>query len=218
MERMDDFFRARVEIYDEHMLNNIQGIQEAYLRIAELLPEGIQSLLDLGCGTGLELATVFQRFPNLHVTGVDITQSMLDKLIQKYPTQRIKLLCDDYFKLDLGVECYDAAISFQTLHHFSHDEKRTLYRKILQALHPFGIYLEADYIANSQAEEDKGFEERAKFTREYLSSGKNVDPKAYHIDVPCTVKNQVRLLSEAGFSHVKCDKVWENMAIFIATA
>ena len=36
-----------------------------------------QAILDLGCGTGLELDALFARFPDLRVTGIDMTEEML---------------------------------------------------------------------------------------------------------------------------------------------
>lgn len=51
---MSDFFAARVDGYDEHMLNDVEGCKDAYIKLAELLPQDTVELLDLGCGTGLE--------------------------------------------------------------------------------------------------------------------------------------------------------------------
>lgn len=50
MEKMDEFFTARVEGYDEHMLNEVGGCREAYEKMAELIPDGTENILDLGCG------------------------------------------------------------------------------------------------------------------------------------------------------------------------
>ena len=33
--------------------------------------------MDLGCGTGLELEAIFEKFPEIHVTGVDLSWTML---------------------------------------------------------------------------------------------------------------------------------------------
>lgn len=211
IERMDEFFTARIDFYDAHMLTNIEGINEAYARVAALLPENASSLLDLGCGTGLELTAIFDRFYGVQVTGIDITRAMLDRLIRKFPGKSLHLICGDYFTVDLGQRRFDAALSFQSLHHFTHNEKRSLYRRILRALRPGGMYIEADYIVKTQAEEDAGF---ARCTALLGEDCKNM--KAYHIDVPCTVQTQVALLIEAGFDEVVQDRVWENMAIIVA--
>ena len=54
LERMEDFFAARVKDYDDHMRTNIEGSLEFYAYTASLLSKEPNSkVLDLGCGTGL---------------------------------------------------------------------------------------------------------------------------------------------------------------------
>ena len=74
LEKMSDFFAARVEGYDEHMINNVEGCREGYVKMASLIPQNTQKLLDLGCGTGLELDEIFKRFPDVEVVGIDLTR------------------------------------------------------------------------------------------------------------------------------------------------
>ena len=107
LERMDSFFEKRVEEYDEHMLNEVEGCKEGYIKMAQLIPDGTQNLLDLGCGTGLELDEIFKIHPHIHVTGIDLTKAMLCRLRQKHPDKNIRLICDDYFKTDFGKESFD---------------------------------------------------------------------------------------------------------------
>jgi SAM-dependent methyltransferase len=85
LEKMSDFFEARVEGYEARMLNDIKGIKEGYRKLAELIPEKTKAILDLGCGTGLELDEIFKRFLPVSVVGIDLTPAMLDKLKQKHP-------------------------------------------------------------------------------------------------------------------------------------
>lgn len=212
IEPMADFFAARVEGYDAHMLANIEGIGEGYTAMAALLPEGCHTLLDLGCGTGLELEAIFARFPALAVTGIDITPQMLHALRQKFPNRAITLVCGDYRTTALGDAAYDAAVSFETMHHFDHDTKRALYRRIHRALRPGGVYIEADYVAQTQAEEDAGFSGRAQSLAAAAQDG------LWHIDTPCTVENQLRLLREAGFAAVRLHARWAATALLVARA
>lgn len=76
LETMDDFFTLRIDEYENHMLT-IEGVAAGYIKMVQVLPDGINKLLDLVCGTGLELDEIFKRFPSLSVTGIDLTAKML---------------------------------------------------------------------------------------------------------------------------------------------
>ena len=82
IEKMSDFFTTRIKNYENQMLNHVKGCREGYGKMAELIPDNCKILLDLGCGTGLELKHIFERFSNLHVVGIDCTQVMLDLVVK----------------------------------------------------------------------------------------------------------------------------------------
>lgn len=212
MEKMDEFFAARVEGYDEHMLNEVGGCREAYEKMAELIPDGTENLLDLGCGTGLELAGIFKRFPEISVTGIDLSKAMLEKLSEKYSDKNITLINADYFSTDLGRERFDTAISFQTMHHFSHEMKIVLYEKIRDSLKSGGVYIECDYMAETQAEEDHWYAENARIRKE-MNIPEN---EFYHFDTPCTATNQIKMFKAAGFASAEKVFRMENTTIIIA--
>lgn len=212
IEQMSDFFTARVEGYDDHMINTVEGCKEGYIKMAELLPKEANELLDLGCGTGLELDEIFKIKPFINVTGIDLTQAMLDKLKQKHPNKNLKLINESYFDYDFGTSKYDAAVSFQTLHHFSHEDKLKLYKKIFYALKTNGEYIECDYMVESQEDEDFYYSENKRIRQE-----QNIpEGEFYHYDTPCTIDNQIKLLTKAGFKVVKTHWRMENTTIIVA--
>jgi SAM-dependent methyltransferase len=205
---MADFFTARLDMYEAHMLRN--GDKD-YRTLAGLVPENTQRLLDLGCGTGLELDWIFKRLPDVSVTGIDLMPAMLYKLRQKYPDKKMELVCGNYFEVDLGTDIYDTAVSCATLHHFLREPKTRLYKKILKALKSRGVYIESDYMVNRKLR-DELQAESARVRRE-----QNIpDGEFYHLDIPYTVENQVAMLKKAGFSRVDVTNRGENGAIIIA--
>lgn len=199
METMSGFFTERVDGYDEHMLTNVKGCKEGYVEMSKLISTSCKALLDLGCGTGLELDEILKIKPDLDITGIDLTQAMLDKLKLKHPDKSMNLICGSYFDVPFGIEKYECTISFQTMHHFSHDLKIGLYKKIYQALKPAGIYIECDYMVETQKEENFYFSENARIRKEL--NIKETD--FYHYDTPCTIENQIGMLNSAGFQHVE---------------
>jgi len=210
--RMDDFFTTQAPAYDEYMLNNVAGFPGGCAELANHVPGGIHTLLDLGCGTGLELEEIFRRNPDVQVTGIDLTQAMLDKLFEKHGDKGITLICANFLGYDFGCEKYDCVISFEAMHHFTHNEKLALYRNIHKATKPGGRYVEGDYMVETQSEEDCLFAKKS----EYRTAQNIPDGELYHFDTPCTVENQIKLLNAAGFTNA--EKVWRegNTTIIVA--
>lgn len=196
-ESMSNFFTARLEGYEDHMLTQIG--QAMYEKVADMVPPDTKYLLDLGCGTGLELDFIFNRLPDITITGIDMTQSMLDKLAERHSNRDIRMLCGNYFDIAFGEKTFDCIVSVQTMHHFLWEDKVRLYKKILKALKTGGVYIEADFIVEEQASED---EYRARY--ESISNGNNIRcGELFHIDIPFTTKHQIAMLIEAGFRDVE---------------
>ncbi|MBD5094706.1 MAG: class I SAM-dependent methyltransferase [Subdoligranulum sp.] len=191
LEGMDGFFTARIEGYEAHMA----VWEKAYGRTAALLPEGCGPLLDLGCGTGLELDRIFARWPDLPVTGIDLCAAMLEKLRAKHAGRRLTLQCADYLTAGLGDARYGAVLSVQSLHHFTPAQKSALYCRIYQALRPGGFFLEVDYIACCGEEETLL---RAECARRRARDGIPAE-QFVHFDTPLTLPHELALLRTAGF-------------------
>lgn len=198
LEKMADFFAARVDMYDEHMIEDVGGCKEGYELMPDYVPQKAQRLLDLGCGTGLELEGIFGKLPDLYVTGIDLCSEMLSRLEAKYSGKSLELICGDYFSVQFE-SGFDCAISFQTMHHFRRDKKLILYKKIYEALLPDGVYVECDYMVDTPAQEELWLFENRRI-REAMGVG---EEEFYHYDIPCCVENQITALESAGFVSVK---------------
>lgn len=210
LEEMAEFFAARIDGYEEHMMQNIAHAQAFYPETAALLPlhPGFR-LLDLGCGTGLELDEIFRICPDISVTGIDLCGPMLEALHKKPYASHLHLIQGSYFDLPFGEGCFDGAVSVESLHHFTAERKLPLYRKIHQALKAGGVYVETDYAAVDEQEEAFYFAEYAKFSQ-------NARPGDYHYDTPLTANHTMALLKQAGFTQVILQNKYENTALIVA--
>lgn len=207
LEKMNDFFTARVDGYDEHMKSNIEGASDFYRYTAELLPNDAGAkVLDLGCGTGLELEEFFKANPYASVTGIDLTKAMLDELKKKFPKKDLDLICGSYFEEPFGEKAYDAAVSVESLHHFKKEKKLGLYKKLHGSLKDNGYFILTDYFAESEELETEYFHNLEEIKR---NEGLSED-EFYHYDTPLTVEHEIEVLKEAGFSKVEKKKQWEN--------
>lgn len=197
---MAAFFEARLDTYDEHMLTNIESAREFYPFTAQHLPlHSAAKVLDLGCGTGLELEYFFQVNASAAVTGIDLSKGMLDHLRTKMPDRNLTLIHGSYFDVPLGNNVYDAAVSVESLHHFTQNQKTDLYRKLCYALKEGGFFLLTDYFSSNSEEEAAFFQE---FER--LKAANNItDQGFYHYDTPLTVEHETEALLQAGFARVE---------------
>lgn len=215
LEKMETFFANRLSGYDEHMLTAIEGASEFYKYTASRLPrEAGAEVLDLGCGTGLELEEYFLLNPNAHITGIDLSQDMLTALKCKFPGKSLHLICGSYFDAELGFEKYNAAVSVESLHHFTGERKLSLYKKLLCSLKPNGYFVLTDYFAESEALEKEYFETFEKLKQEQGIS----DPGFYHYDTPLTTEHEIELLRRAGFSEVTTLMNWGATYTLLAHA
>ena len=191
LEEMSDFFTKRLDDYEEHM----SIWEQSYQIFAESLPSKCKNILDLGCGTGLELDKIWQKNPDIEVIGVDLCQSMLDKLLEKHSDKRLTIVCQDYFRYDFGCDKWDAVISFESLHHFLPERKKDLYQKVYNGLKNGGMFILGDYIACCNEEEEL-------LRSVYLKKRKQFaipDNSFVHFDIPLTLEHEKELLQNAGF-------------------
>ena len=205
LERMSDFFEARLDGYDQHMLTNIESATEFYPYTARLLPSFENCrILDLGCGTGLELEEYYPLNPSARVTGIDLSRGMLAALQKKFPDRDITLICGSYFDVPLGIALFDGAVSVESLHHFTKEEKVPLYAKLCAALRDGGYFVLTDYFARTDEEERMHRQRLMVMKAEQGIS----DHEFYHYDTPLTVQHETDALLEAGFSSVEVLKNW----------
>lgn len=197
-EEMSKFFDDRASGYDEHMYGLFRDFASFYMQISKpiIATDKAVKVLDLGCGTGNQLKGIFQKLPNAHVTAIDLSEEMLGKLKEKYPSylKQIEIVQGSYLTLPFGCS-YDYVVSVYSLHHFTKDVKRTLYEKIKKSLKPEGMYIEGDCVVS----EDKEAQLLANYQQLVTKESSN---ELYHIDIPFSLQTQINLLQDAGFSKV----------------
>ncbi|ERI91990.1 methyltransferase domain protein [Clostridiales bacterium oral taxon 876 str. F0540] len=198
-EEMSSFFNERAEGYEAHMRETVNSFETYYDLISCSIEETDKEveILDLGCGTGLEIEGIFKKAPNARITCIDMSEQMLEILLEKYKSKKgqINIIKDSYLSHSFGVKRYDYVISVMTMHHFVYDEKKRLYEKIRSAVKDGGRYIEGDYVVSQENEE--------KWLKEYYEAYEKYGleaSKLYHIDIPFSIETQKRLLKEAGFT------------------
>jgi len=193
-EPMAAFFNKRAKIYDEVHIGHTDGGRAAKDLVAAHLPEGARDVLDLGCGTGLELPALFARFPGARVLGIDLAEDMLALLRERCAGSAARTLCMSYFDYAYPPQAYDAVISVMSLHHFTPAQKLGLYKQVRSTLRPGGVFLNCDYFTGSARDERRNFSRLGRL---------GCEPGEVHFDTPLTVRHELELLLGAGFAHAQ---------------
>ncbi|MBN1858907.1 class I SAM-dependent methyltransferase [Candidatus Bipolaricaulota bacterium] len=212
LERMEAFFDARAEGYDDHMRRSVASFDVFYEAVATVLPQAHESMriLDLGVGTGLQLDGVFRRLPSAAVHGIDVSAAMLDKLggRSRAAAWDLSLQLGSFIELEFGCEQYDAVISTMALHHQLPEEKLDLYRKIRRSLRPGGLFVNGDYVVSRHEAERI----RKRFL-EFMADQPKRPSGTYHLDLPLCIDEEVELLEAAGFVDTKIVFETETAAV-----
>ena len=199
-EEMAAFFDYRANGYEAHMKQD-PDFEMFYSSVAAPIRPTDEAIhvLDLGCGTGLELRWLFEKAPNARVTCLDLSPGMLEKLRENYHDKlgQIETVQASYVDWDYPPAAYDYSLSVNTMHHYLEQRKLGIYQKVLSALKPGGVYIEADYMVDDIMMEQY----RRRYYRIMDGLG-GADSDFYHVDIPFTPVLQKHLLYYAGFSKV----------------
>jgi tRNA (cmo5U34)-methyltransferase len=214
-EKMGDFFDERSGDYDPHMRQALASFGAFYGAVAQPIPHTREPLqiLDLGCGTGLELGAILRRAPKARITGIDLSAGMLAQLRRKHAEHlgQILLIQGSYLAMPLTRTTYDYVVSVMTLHHLRPAAKRCLYERIRRALVEGGRYIEGDYIVPENGVARAWAEYQEKAVR--LEDG---GPGRYHVDLPLPMAMQRELLLQAGFGQVHVLWAEAKSAVYVA--
>lgn len=115
------------------------SIKETLKRIPLTPP---QSVLDVGCGTGVLLAALGGRFPEATLTGIDPTPAMLRIARSKLPPG-VRLLCARAEKLPFPRTSFDLVVSTSSFHYFR--QPRLSLREMHRVLKPNGSVAITDW-------------------------------------------------------------------------
>lgn len=188
-EDMRDFFNRKSEGYDE--------VHEQFLTTKNQLIDAVdpnaRKVLDLGAGTGLELIHLYEVNKEARTTVIDVSENMLEKLKQRSFSDKLDIICGDFFKVEFG-NGYDAVISTSSLHHFLQKDKLVLYKKIYDSLRVGGSFINSDKVAITNEEEQE-------LLRDYYQ---NKGVKA-HIDTPLSIEHEVEVLTQVGFKDIEVE-------------
>ncbi len=205
IEELYGLFNTTADIWDKKF--SVESDNLFYRAVSEQVPitSAELDILDLGSGTGIQLESVFARAPNAKVTGIDLAPNMLDQLRFKFVnrTSQLRLVQGSILDLPLGDREYDYVISTLTMHHFSPENKVRIYRKVREALHAAGLYIEGDQSTTAEGEKETLY-----WYHHWIAKLPGGDRSEWNYDITLSVGTQKRILRQSGYSEVQL--TWEE--------
>ncbi|MEN6329223.1 MAG: class I SAM-dependent methyltransferase [Methanobacteriaceae archaeon] len=215
MKGVKDHFQKEAEIFDGLIRTLIPHYQEMIEALAEVLPfhpKEHVSVLDLGSGTGNVSLTIKKRFPQAHITCLDLAENMIQNTRYKLAEYtEVDYVVGDLRDLEAVAE-YDAVVSSLAIHHLSRKEQQSLYPKIHTALKEGGVFYNADNLKASSEHLNQFY---LKKWKEFLFQHHHPDEveevwlaRHYREDHPQSLEDHLNWLKESGFRDV--DVVWKH--------
>jgi tRNA (cmo5U34)-methyltransferase len=203
-------FNATAGTYDRDRMKLIPGHEAFYGAALQLIPRRATHIVELGAGSGLFSAMLRSDVPDAHLTLVDFSENMLalarTRLASKADVEHITFLLADYTAQPLPRDV-DAVVSSLSIHHLEDDRKRALLPKVLAALRPGGVFINADHVGGPTPALEAVYQDR------WLASVRALGATEQQIadslfrqqeDRRAPVAAQLEWMREAGFAEVDC--------------
>jgi tRNA (cmo5U34)-methyltransferase len=177
------------------------------------------NILDLGCGDGLVVACIQERYPDNTFYLLDGSRVMLDKARQRLGasgTVFIQQTFEAYIDADVDDARYDFIFSANAIHHLGFLDKAKLYAKLFRELAHGGMFIDIDpVLPASERSEQWQFDMWRDWMNETLANTGFGDDIGKYDDLPHEYKHQaenkpsglfeqMQLLTQIGFRDVDC--------------
>jgi tRNA (cmo5U34)-methyltransferase len=205
-------FDASVDYYDDWMrkaLPSYVGIFAAALEQIPFEKSASIRVLDLGAGTGLFSWHVLGEYPSAQFTLSDLAPKMLEiarKRFAPYPAQ-FTYRVEDYRQTPVDQK-FELVISSLSIHHLSHEDKRTLFARIHSVLDVGGLFLNIDQVwGPSVYWQARYWDQWLERVRQNGATEEQVEAsvkRRKEFDREASLADQLQWLAQAGFSQVDC--------------
>lgn len=195
-----DEYNRLANIYDSRWDNYLSNSLSFLVEWAEIPPEA--AILDVACGTGEFAKLLLAKNPQQPITGIDISESMLEvakEKLQAYPN--INLYNTSVTSLPFADESFDIVICASAFHYF--ESPQLALSQMKRVLKPQGKLIILDWC-------------RDYFLLKIVDAWLKLTDSAHQ---QCYTQAEVnRMLSTADLDVIKQDKIrfgiiWELMAI-----
>jgi SAM-dependent methyltransferase len=183
--------------------------------LLEHIPPDAKRVLDLGTGNGRLLKMIKANRPTIRGIGLDISPTMLMVAQESFAMDKDKSLKviehdlnNSLLLLQSELGTFDAIVTSLTIHHLTHERKRSIYEEVFSLLNHGGVFCNLEHVDSPTANLHEHFlnsicDRISKFAREEYS------------DRLLSLETQLEWLRQIGFVDVDCYWKWLELALII---
>lgn len=172
--------------------------------LLELLPEGVDRVLDLGTGDGRLIRLIRAMRPACRFVGLDVSPAMLAAAREHFVDDPgVEIAEHDLARPLPDLGSFDAVVSSFAIHHVEDERKRVLYGEIFACLAPGGVLCNLEHVASPTERLHLEFLDALGIAPEDEDPSNRLAP----------VEAQLAWLREIGFVDVDCVWKWRELAL-----
>ena len=141
---------ARMNLAETTFINSTLRVRELRNRIgpqvlSRAARDHVGRILEVGCGQGIGLLLLADRFPGAQLVGVDLDPGMIRRARRRVAAldDRVELRVDDLSSLPDPAASFDVVVDFAAVHHVP--DWRSALSEIARVLRPGGEFLFEDH-------------------------------------------------------------------------
>ena len=141
-------FTKAAKIYETNHAGIYEMCKKDYPDIlTELESEPFTDLLDAGCGPGPMITLLYEKYPEKHYTGIDLTPEMINQAKRKN-LPHTEFVVGDCENLPFDENSFDVIICANSFHHYPDPE--AFFASVKRCLRPHGRLILRDYTSNNK--------------------------------------------------------------------
>ncbi|HGN0250542.1 TPA: methyltransferase domain-containing protein [Proteus mirabilis] len=145
MDNHEDFYTQSAEMYDILSEQHWKTRENTFIESLYLMGINRGNWLNIGAGTGQELAILAQTFPNIHILAIEPSASMriglMTRLMMLPKIQHQVTVIADTFQNAILPKSFSAAIICGCIGYFDQNDRRLLWNKLANGLEEKGAIL-----------------------------------------------------------------------------
>jgi len=207
--------------------NRVEHLDMLMALLTDLYQPG-QTLLDVGIGSGLVEALIFEQLPNARIVGLDSSEAMVALARERLSSyqDRYDIVFRDLMKHNenpIPKQPFQIAFSVQTIHNIPDQNKVAAFKMLFNALSPDGWFFLIDRFAVSQPQlfgcYKSAWQRLSRLHNAHINEQDTYEDHLSYVaangDLPATVEQHLVWLREVGFL-AECLHLHANRGFLIA--